>query len=43
MGCWGMGMTQSDEFCEIYDKFMDSYNEGKEVAEITAAIILTYK
>ena len=25
MGCWGMGMAQSDEFCEIYDKFMDSY------------------
>ena len=25
MGCWGMGMAQSDEFCKIYDKFMDSY------------------
>lgn len=42
MGCWGMGMTQSDEFCEIYDKFMDSYNEGKEVADITAAILAEY-
>ena len=31
MGCWGMGMTQSDEFCEIYHEFMDSYNEGKAV------------
>ena len=42
MGCWGMGMTQSDEFCEIYDKFMDSYNEGKEVADITATILAKY-
>lgn len=42
MGCWGMGMAQTDEFCEIYDKFMDSYNEGKEVAEITAAILAEY-
>lgn len=42
MGCWGMGMTQSDEFCEIYDKFMDSYNEGKAVADITAAILSEY-
>ena len=23
MGCWGMGMAQTDEFCEIYDKFME--------------------
>ncbi len=42
MGCWGMGMTQSDEFCEIYDKFMDSYNEGKTVSEITSAILAEY-
>ncbi len=42
MGCWGMGLTQSDEFCEIYDKFMESYNEGKEVVEITAAILAEY-
>ena len=33
MGCWGM--TQSDEFCEIYDEFIKSYNEGKMVADIT--------
>ena len=42
MGCWGMGMTQSDEFCEIYDKFMDSYNGGKKVSEITSAILAEY-
>ena len=43
MGCWGMGMTQSDEFCEIYDEFMKSYNEGKAVADITAAILAEYR
>lgn len=42
MGCWGMGMTQSDEFCEIYDKFMDSYNNGKAVSEISSAILAEY-
>ncbi len=42
MGCWGMGLTQSDEFCEIYDRFMDSYNNGKLVSEISSAILAEY-
>ncbi|MBQ3527269.1 MAG: hypothetical protein IJA52_01755 [Clostridia bacterium] len=42
MGCWGMGITQSDEYCEIYSRFMDDYNEGKEVCEITSAILSEY-
>lgn len=42
MGCWGMGMTQTDEFCEIYDKFMDFYNNGKAVSEISSAILAEY-
>ena len=42
MGCWGMGMTQSDEFCEIYENFMEEYDEGKPVAEITADILAKY-
>lgn len=42
MGCWGMGLTQSDEFCEVYDQFMEAYNEGKEVSDITAAILEQY-
>lgn len=42
MGCWGMGMAQTDEFCEIYDQFMEEYDSGKEVAEITAAILKYY-
>lgn len=43
MGCWGMGMTQSDEFCEIYERFMESYDEGGAVAEITALILAEYR
>lgn len=42
MGCWGMGMAQSDEFCEIYDHFMEEYDDGKSVAEITAGILAKY-
>ena len=42
MGCWGMGMTQSDEFCEIYNRFMDSYNNGKSVSEISSEILTEY-
>ena len=43
MGCWGMGLTQSDEFCEIYDKFMESYDNGQEVADISAKILEEYR
>ena len=42
MGCWGMGIAQSDEFCEIYDRFMDAYNEGLPVAEISVKILAEY-
>lgn len=42
MGCWGMGMTQSDEFCEIYDRFMDRYNNGDEASVITEEILKEY-
>ncbi|MBQ9746413.1 MAG: hypothetical protein IJW21_06280 [Clostridia bacterium] len=42
MGCWGMGMAQSDEFCENYDNFMEEYDNGKAVAEITAGILAKY-
>ena len=35
MGCWGMGMTQSDQFMETYETFMDEYNEGAAVPNIT--------
>ena len=42
MGCWGMGMAQSDEFCEIYDNFMREYGKGKSVADISADILNEY-
>lgn len=42
MGCWGMGMAQSDEFCEIYDQFMECYDEGMAVEEITQKILAEY-
>ncbi len=42
MGCWGMGIAQSDEFCEVYEQFMESYDEGKPVQEITQKILDDY-
>lgn len=42
MGCLGMGVTQSDEFCEVYDRFMESYNQGKCVADIRNEILGQY-
>lgn len=42
MGCWGMGMTQSDEFCEIYERFMECYDDGMEVSRITEEILEEY-
>lgn len=42
MGCWGMGVTQSDEFGEVYDRFMEEYDEGKPVSDITKDILEEY-
>lgn len=43
MGCWGMGIAQSDEFCEVYEEFMHAYdNTGKMVFEITNDILKEY-
>jgi len=42
MGCWGMGLAQSDEYCEIYERFMECYDEGMEVSEITEEILAEY-
>lgn len=38
MGCWGMGLNQSDEYCEVYEDFMQSYDKGMAVAEIRQEI-----
>lgn len=42
MGCWGMGITQSDEYCEVYERFMEDYAEGKAVADITHDLLEEY-
>ena len=42
MGFWGMGMAQTDEFCEVYEQFMESYDDGKSVQEITQNILDDY-
>ena len=42
MGCWGMGITQSDEYLEIYDRFIEEYDEGKEIAAIKKDILDEY-
>lgn len=42
MGSWGMGLTQSDEFMEIYNSFMEEYDKGKAVSVITEEILAKY-
>lgn len=42
MGCWGMGIAQSDEYCEIYDRFMEEYDEGKPLSDIEKDILDEY-
>lgn len=39
MGCWGMGLTCSDDYCEVYEDFMERYDEGEEVSAIREAIL----
>ena len=43
MGCWGMGIVQSDEFCEVYEQFMDSYDDGDDTQKITRGILEEYQ
>lgn len=42
MSCWGMGISQSDEYCSVYEQFMEDYDKGKPVREITKDIIGGY-
>lgn len=42
MGIWGMGLTQSDEFCEVYERFMERYNSADEVSVIVSDILTEY-
>lgn len=42
MGVWGAGLTQSDEYCEVYDSFMEKYDSGDSVEAITDGILKEY-
>lgn len=42
MGVWGTGLTQSDEYCEVYDSFMEKYDAGESVEAITEEILNGY-
>lgn len=42
MGRWGMGITQSDEYCEVYERFMQEYDEGKPLPVIRNDILREY-
>lgn len=42
MGVWGAGLTQSDEYCEVYESFMEKYDAGEEVKAITDDILNGY-
>ena len=39
MAFWGMALNQSDEFCEIYNEYMDLYDIGLEPSVITQQIL----
>lgn len=39
MGNWGTGISQSDTYCEVYEKFMEEYDRGKPVSQITHDIL----
>jgi hypothetical protein len=42
VGVWGMGLSQSDEFLDIYDRFFEEYDGGKEPADISDGIVKEY-
>lgn len=37
-----MGINQSDEYCSVYERFMEEYDKGKPVREITKDILDEY-
>lgn len=39
MGTWGVAVPSNDTYADIYREFFDLYNEGLEVAEISAKLI----
>ena len=39
MGAWGTGISSNDTYADIYEQFIDLYNEGLSVTEITNRLI----
>lgn len=39
MGAWGTGISSNDTFADIYEQFIDLYNEGISVLDITKRLI----
>ena len=39
MGTWGTGISSNDTYADIYEQFIDLYNEGLAVPEITKRLI----
>jgi hypothetical protein len=39
MGAWGTGISSNDTYADVYDDFIDLYNEGMSVPEITKKLI----
>ncbi|WP_338378929.1 hypothetical protein [uncultured Flavobacterium sp.] len=39
MGAWGTGISSNDTYADIYEQFIDLYNEGLSVADITKKLI----
>lgn len=39
MGNWGVGISQSDTYCETYERFIEEYDKGKPVFQITQDIL----
>jgi hypothetical protein len=39
MGAWGTGISSNDTYADIYDQFIELYNEGLPVSEITKRLI----
>lgn len=42
MGIRGFGITQSDEYGEIFGRFMDEYDEGYDISDIASVILDEY-
>jgi hypothetical protein len=40
MGSWGTGLSSNDTYADIYDHFFELYNEGRDVEEISKALII---